>query len=302
LPTGTPTATHTPGPSLSKYAGCIVREEFDDFEDGELDAIVTTRYTAWGEPLRVERDEDANGRLDSIGHYIYDQAGRLLRVEGDGNADGRVDGMRVFTYDEAGRLVRQVDYAGTGRPAVTSFEYDQQGNLIRRLLDEVGDGRPEIIERYQYDQSSRRIRRDYTNYPFEIDDFELYYWEDELWTRADFYWEEGGPVRGREVMTYGDDRQLERTDYYHEYRDELIVGMYWLYRYEEHGWHAGRDVYYGSSLEKADYWQYDDAGRATSWRWHDHTGDRKLRRYVNDCPTPHLPYSTATPYRPRPLP
>ncbi|MBW8311224.1 MAG: putative Ig domain-containing protein [Rhizobium sp.] len=107
--------------------------------------LTRTSYDRDGRVITVARDP--NG-LNLRTHYVWDQAGQQASVtEGYGTTAARTV---VYGYNALGQRVSEaVQMNGNGPDLVTTYAYDANGNLVRRI-DAEGNA-----TRYVYDQANR---------------------------------------------------------------------------------------------------------------------------------------------------
>ena len=181
--------------------GELLRETWDENDDGDVELIRTWRYQydAEGNLTWRERDEEDDGTPDEIVHRLYDVRGNLIRVELDLDGDGSTDEIQswLYEYDTAGKLTRyEEDADNDGIPNETYiFRYNDSGVLLYAewIDDWDGDGEPEQTRSWDYDATGNLVRR--------------WHWQDnddhgieeglEMWGYDDhgnLLWEEGGPA------------------------------------------------------------------------------------------------------------
>lgn len=125
----------------------IVREETDRGADGTIDLVAVTRYDEDGRAVREEFIERDVRKLLRTSTY---EAGLLMRVVEERAASSDVT---TYTYDEVGNLIRIDDDAFDDGMAIatTKFENDARGNPLYVLTDDRGDGHPDDLAAYTYD-------------------------------------------------------------------------------------------------------------------------------------------------------
>jgi YD repeat-containing protein len=114
----------------------------------ESNATTTTDYDSEGRLLRVTDPAGIKTR------YTYDVAGRLTNVCADETAGCTQN--RVFTYDNRGFLTaEQTPELGTAGNGTASYQYDAQGNVVRRT---VGAANGAFDVKTEYDRAGRLKR------------------------------------------------------------------------------------------------------------------------------------------------
>jgi hypothetical protein len=101
-----------------------------------------TLYGADGRIERVLYDSDGDGRAETV--ILYDEKGKPRRAEIDTNNDGAVDRWEELRPDGS---VASVAYAvrRPGRPDLWEYA-GPDGRVVRREIDEDGDGKADRIE------------------------------------------------------------------------------------------------------------------------------------------------------------
>ena len=117
----------------------ITRKTSDEDGDGKPDQIERYAYDARGNVTRELTDWDANGSTDQITTYEYDIYNNVTLLEQDNDADGTVDESQSWPYH---------------------YVHDAQGNVVRRVLDQSGDGRPNEIVGYAYHANGSLAQED----------------------------------------------------------------------------------------------------------------------------------------------
>ena len=128
--------------------------------------VTTYEYDPFGQ--MITKTEDAGG-LARVTQYEYDRVGNLKKIIADDD-NNPTNGVQetLYTYDKAGRVI-QITYpdsktiayeyedpAAAGRPTkrtdqrgtVTVYEYDKQGNLLKKQNHPTN---PTLVETYTYD-------------------------------------------------------------------------------------------------------------------------------------------------------
>ncbi len=174
--------------------GNIIRTEFDDDEDGNVDRIETYARNAAGDLIQTGFDDDADGTVDRTEEH------RLT-----GSADG--------TQDDVGRRVERVHLDLGGDGAVDRADTrDAEGNLLRTEFDDDEDGIFDRSEAYTRDAESNLTRTDFDDDGDDIVD------RSEAYTRD---------ARGNKVRTEFDDDEDDAVDrieiYVWDYRNNIIM-------------------------------------------------------------------------------
>ena len=239
----------TPPPAAKPSGAC---RENHDFKfpthigaDGIPDAVILRRFDAAGRPVsedwrrddaphrtarfeydragRLSREEVQldDGRTVTITTHRYDREGREIEIGIDENADGRPDWITYKTYDRAGRLatMRENVEAGTQRHGLGHwYRYDADDRLVRELIDNDGDGSPNLETDFRYDARGRLVDERSRWYDATEGDHFTYAWDDagRLTAKTDRYgftWVHRYDGAGRLVEKFQDPpRQLaDRT-------------------------------------------------------------------------------------------
>ena len=115
--------------------GKLVRQESDQDFDGTVDFKL---YLEQGQPARSTVDRNGDGIVDLQEHY---HAGRVVGQSEDTNGDGRFDTCHIVEADV--HICTQTDTDHDGRTDRWTF-FDVQGDVKLVLVDENGDGIPEL--------------------------------------------------------------------------------------------------------------------------------------------------------------
>ncbi|MEM7219565.1 MAG: hypothetical protein AAF515_14450 [Pseudomonadota bacterium] len=136
--------------------GKRVRYERDLHGEGVLErseALIVDDLNRW---LTRHVDIGDDGTIDQIHERRYAGFGGLVYESFDGDADGALESETTITLDAAGRKTREVRFS-SGQSAVESWEYAEDGRLLRyTAADDVGLP-PRTIETYRYDDTGRFI-------------------------------------------------------------------------------------------------------------------------------------------------
>ncbi|WP_134656329.1 DNRLRE domain-containing protein [Streptomyces sp. H23] len=122
-----------------------VTAETRQTEAATVRPTTTVGYNAFGETTDVS---DPNGHVT---HTAYDRAGRATSTTlpdyTPPGATSALPGTATRAYDAAGNLVSETDPLGR----VTSYAYDQLGNLARVTLPAPEEGTPAPVSMFTYD-------------------------------------------------------------------------------------------------------------------------------------------------------
>ena len=231
------------------------QEEFERVEwvyDEHGWLVLEDRYHTLGEAVHTQTvytDHDGNGNAGQISHYrffdvdasteyTYDEGGRLLRrVASD--AEGVLREREEREYDADGREIRQtIDYESRGISAVYESTYDERGIQTKRYILPDGTAR----ELYEYDAEGNMLKRvQYSPHDGSVE--ASYEYE---------YNAEGKPVKEITMTRYGSfcaytitlyeydetgkciNRDQYASDDSDSYEDNRISHCF--YRYDEQGW------------------------------------------------------------------
>ncbi len=131
--------------------------------DGRPDFVTDYTYDAAGLLLRKALDVAGNGSVNKVASYTYDDQGRQVAEEIDwlgGFPDGTVDMVTRTEYDAGGRKTRTVrEGTKPGMAQITSYRYDDAGQLVREETDEGADGSVEGRVRHEYDADGRALAK-----------------------------------------------------------------------------------------------------------------------------------------------
>jgi antitoxin component YwqK of YwqJK toxin-antitoxin module len=213
-------------------SGKLTREEWDDGANGVADRLTDYAYDACGNLLdhSVSREE---GDPVSTEHWRYDADGHLRRYEWnnttviEGLPDDLVDifqstGFESWQYDADGRLKSyQGECEGGGCSfdyyqfinQIVNYEYDDDGNLARELVDLDGDGRPDRVTVYEYDAAGSITRQQTdTDGDGSADQVESHEYDDTGNISQELYYENGERGPRQVSYEYGDDNRLTRRE------------------------------------------------------------------------------------------
>lgn len=133
--------------------GNLIQKDEDQGIDEVIDA--TERWTFDGDVLvSHEIDEDGDGLVDES--RTFDPEGRVSSARG--YHDGVLDVATTFEYDDDGNLV--VERAEDGQATLLSRKqraYDASSRLIELTVDDDGDGTDDIVTRWSYDAHGRLL-------------------------------------------------------------------------------------------------------------------------------------------------
>ena len=65
---------------------------------------------------------------------------------------------RVTIYDSEGRKVEETEYASYGQKWRETYEYGENGRVVREVLYDDHD-KPSLIRKYEYDQDGRKLKQ-----------------------------------------------------------------------------------------------------------------------------------------------
>jgi YD repeat-containing protein len=213
-----------------------VRSELDVHVDGSVDRISTIVYDDEGQLVRYEEE---------IANFGVDGPDRIERIEYDDHGNptsmtltkGDLEWFTRWTYGPLGERTSVTEgQEGVGTTEMTRWEFDKYGNTVLMERDEDGDGSPNAVEAYAYDEEGRLIRTDRIN-------------------RA-------GEITSAITREYDEAGRLALTSYID--RD----GKVWSVRFVTYD-DAGRKIrevvtYEGDvNPDRAETFEYDDSGRLT---------------------------------------
>ncbi|MBE6531821.1 MAG: hypothetical protein E7679_07050 [Ruminococcaceae bacterium] len=115
--------------------GCAVNFEYDDVGN------------------KIKEIFDYGTILD----YIYDERGNLLETIGS-NSNGDITYRKINEYDIKGNLTKIVQGTEEDSQSITTFEYDEKGNILKRNVKQ-SDGYTYSVEyEYEYDDYGNKIK------------------------------------------------------------------------------------------------------------------------------------------------
>jgi len=117
------------------------------------------KYDEKGQLVKETFDEGNDGKIDNITTFEYDEHGNRTK-EIRTNGDGKITYVNTVEYDEKGNEIKETtDLNGDGKVDITrNYEYDEKGNEIKRTIDNNGDGKPDFIGVSEYDTNGKRTR------------------------------------------------------------------------------------------------------------------------------------------------
>lgn len=147
-------ASHSTYTYTYDAGGNRIREEFDRYEDGELDHIRTYTYDANGNLIREVRDLNADGAPDMIDSYTYDANSKLVYQTSDPDGDGTPRSAYSYTYDGKGNLTGdERDYNLDGfADYTTALTYAEDGNLMQ-VVSYARTGNNDFMMTLTYDKN-----------------------------------------------------------------------------------------------------------------------------------------------------
>ena len=190
----------------------------DSDRDGNIDRVNSMEYDARGNLLLETRDYENDGEINDRLHYQYDDQDRVTHFERD-------DGKNVVRryeqrWDENSRLVYFANYPGLsetpdklieilpseeGEVSTSSYDrnYDGEldetrirvsnhgGQLLRETFDKEGDGIPESINIFEYDENGNMLSQSrwYGSTDYSEDSIYYYSYDQQnrrISTRSDF--------------------------------------------------------------------------------------------------------------------
>ena len=163
----------------------------DSDGDGTADYRTTNRYTADGLLSAILVDADIDGETDSASYRYYRSSPHgyaprgetnyypATRIEYDHDGDGRIDVISSYTYDEAGNIIRMEDDADAdGLPDyIITRTYDESSILLHETRDYDGDGIAESVTTGSHTGSRSQLSFDPDNDGI-IDMTSLTIWDD----------------------------------------------------------------------------------------------------------------------------
>jgi hypothetical protein len=152
---------------------CVIATVRDDHDDGMIELATTREVDEDCNPLEIAADDGDDGEVDRLWTTTYDDAGRVhlekfiergvLRIRRETEWDGDLKLREVelrgadptvttYGYDDAGNLLRvEVDAHDDGLGIeTTTYENDTRGNVLRVTIDDHGDGVIDDIAIYTY--------------------------------------------------------------------------------------------------------------------------------------------------------
>src|SRR5690554_1197246 len=118
--------------------------------DGSLNSKIIYKYDEKGN--QIEQNEyNSDGSLNSKIIYKYDEKGNQIEQNGY-NSDGSLYSKIIYKYDEKRNKIEENLYNSDGsldRKLTSNYEYDKQGNWIKRIdyTDEI----PKFILEREYE-------------------------------------------------------------------------------------------------------------------------------------------------------
>lgn len=132
--------------------GRKTEEVWDVADDGSVLDRTSYDYRDDGELAAKQRDSNGDGEADSATTNVYDDDGKLLRIEEDNDlSDELVDKVSSFEYDAEGRRTQEEVYEGEAPASLTTYTYDEDGNLTLREEDQGIDAALDAIEQWAFE-------------------------------------------------------------------------------------------------------------------------------------------------------
>jgi len=287
LITATPGGNSTvqPEPSMHKadYSGCIVTKATDKRSDGSINERSTSVYTSFGAVLRQDYDENNDGTTDTIVTWGYNEYGRVVSRR-DTVKDGETIRFARFDYDADGRFTGILtDTDGNGDSDLESiFEYDGNSNLIKETSQNPVESEIYSIVHKEYapDGLLSLVRLDIEG-DGTGDAVTAFKWEDEL-IQSRSTTDSAGNVTLLINHIY-EGRLLKKLTFDTDGNGK--VGMSVNYKYNESGWLTEIKRERGKEVDLIVTTEYDVEGRIVSEK-NTYTGVTDLSKYMYDCPLP----------------
>ena len=117
----------------------------------------THDYDDQGRLIQIEEDDEIDGSVDDREVFLYDDQGRLTEHKRDYGADGEIDSVDDHIYDGDQRIRTEVDTSGDGEPdRIERFSYDDNGYLSVKGIDYSADDTIDHRYLYDYDDQGRK--------------------------------------------------------------------------------------------------------------------------------------------------
>lgn len=176
---------YDPGTGDDRYVlefdqGKVIRQSFDEFNDGIDVGVYEMSYNNDGSIRSIKFDDNGNGNFEQVVFFKkeknYSNQGYLsmIGIEGydfddwlyessqdDHNDDGVIDETRTFIYDENNVILRlENDLNGDGVSDLTnnySYSRDTSDNILTKSYDDISNGfGVDRIWTYTYDENNNR--------------------------------------------------------------------------------------------------------------------------------------------------
>lgn len=141
-------------------ADCVTVRDYDEGADGWVDATFSYTDAPDGTLQIAEGDNDADGSVDYTSARWYDDNHHLLAEETVRSYDGWVSYAASYSYDDAGHLLTKLEHEdGVGELLLTTYTYNEHGNVVTEARDYGDDGTVEGGETYThaYDDEGRVV-------------------------------------------------------------------------------------------------------------------------------------------------
>jgi len=170
--------------------------QIDRDNDGTIDETYISKYNIEGKKIFESEDRDGDGKAELIrkwtytkekdgnismiedifsdknytNYYTYDSDWRLLKDVSHSTLNNRYDGIvtRTWRYDQYGNALR-FDSSGvfegkynTDKHYRYEYEYDENGNIIKKLIQRIPAGNSTHIYYYTYDENNKLIHSEET--------------------------------------------------------------------------------------------------------------------------------------------
>ena len=147
--------------NISIYEDSNLIQETSYNDDGTVIFTDTMTYDDSGHLILKEYNRDGDGSLELVESWSYDDNANLIQKTIDSdyfNGIGNIDEINSWIYDSNNNLTQTIKQSGDGTVYWSETSAYAGNNLTLKNTDDDGDGLPDKIERYAYDDNGNVIR------------------------------------------------------------------------------------------------------------------------------------------------